>query len=238
MNRKELFFEGVKVGIPILLGYFAVSFTLGITAKNCGLTAFQATLTSLLVNASAGQFVGFTMISAGASVLEMALMVGIANARYLLMSCALSQKLKPGTPLWQRMLLGYVIADESFGVSIAVEGRLDPFYTYGIIAVSMPGWALGTCLGVILGNILPLQVVSALSVGLYGMFIAVFIPPARKSRVIMAVVLLSFAASFIFTEAEIFSGISQGVKTILLTILISVIAAVIFPVKEEIEDAA
>ena len=106
----------------------------------------------------------------------------VANARYLLMSCALSQKLSPDTPLWQRLLIGYDVTDEIFGISISVPGRLNPYYTFGAIAIAVPGWSVGTYLGVLMGNILPANVVSALSVGLYGMFIAIIIPPARKSK--------------------------------------------------------
>ena len=96
------------------------------------------------------------------------------------MSCALSQKLSPDTPLWQRLLIGYDVTDEIFGISISVPGRLNPYYTFGAIAIAVPGWSVGTYLGVLMGNILPANVVSALSVGLYGMFIAIIIPPARK----------------------------------------------------------
>ena len=148
-------------------GYFAVAFTLGIAAKNAGLTAFQATLTSLLINASAGEFVGFTLMAAGAGYLEVAVMELVANARYLLMSFSLSQKLRPETGMLHRMLIGWYVTDEVFGVSISAPGYLNPYYTYGAVALACPGWALGTCLGVLMGNILPAAVVRALSVGLY-----------------------------------------------------------------------
>ncbi len=117
--------KGLKDGIPIALGYFAVSFTLGITAKNAGLTALQAMLASFTLNASAGEFAGFTLIAAGAGYLEIAIMEFVANARYLLMSCALSQKLSPDTPLWQRLLIGYDVTDEIFGISALQDTNVD-----------------------------------------------------------------------------------------------------------------
>ena len=138
-DGKAWFAKGLRDGLPISMGYFAVAFTLGIAAKNAGLTAFQATLTSLLINASAGEFAGFTLISAGASLLEMAAMMLVVNARYLLMSCALSQKLGSQTSLLHRMLIGFDVTDEIFGVSISAPGKLNPFYPFGMMAVSITG---------------------------------------------------------------------------------------------------
>ena len=153
LSNRQWYARGLKAGVPIGLGYLAVAFTLGIAAKNAGLTAFQATLTSFLINASAGEFVGFTLIGAGASYLEVAIMELVANARYLLMSFSLSQKLSPKTGIGHRMLIGWYVTDEVFGVSISAPGYLNPFYTYGAISLACPGWAIGTCLGVIVGNI-------------------------------------------------------------------------------------
>ena len=237
-THKQSFLKGAKDGIPIFLGYFAVALTLGITAKAANITPLQAMLASLTNNTSAGEFIGFTLIAQGAGYLEMIVMEIVANARYLLMSCALSQKLDSKTPIWQRLLMGHGVTDEIFGLSISVPGKLDPFYTYGAIAVAVPGWTGGTFLGVILGNILPAAVVSALSVGLFGMFIAAFIPPAQKNKVILGIVAVSFAASYLANRLSVFSGISSGVKTIILTVAISSAAALLFPRKEEEEDAA
>lgn len=232
-ENRTCFLQGVCDGIPIALGYFAVSLTLGITAKNAGLTALQALFASLTNHASAGEFIGFTLIAAAASYLELCIMEAVANARYLLMSCALSQKLSSDTSLLHRLILGFFVTDEIFGVSISVPGKLNPFYTYGVISVASPGWVIGTYLGVILGNILPLRAVSALSVGLYGMFIAIFIPPARKSKVIAGLVTICFCASLIFSKIPFFAQISSGIRIIFLTVIISLAAAILFPVEDE-----
>ena len=233
MQNKYYYLKGIKVGMPICLGYLAVSFTLGITAKNAGMTAWQAMLTSLTVNASAGQYAGFTVIAASSGYLEMAIMELVANARYLLMSCSLSQKLGPETGLFHRLLIGFDVTDEIFGVSVSVPEKLNPFYNYGMMTVAIPGWALGTFLGVVMGNILPASVVSALSVGLYGMFIAIIIPPARKNKILAMLITVSMAASFLFAKLPLFASMSSGIKTIILTVVIAGIAAVLFPVKEE-----
>ncbi|MDY5972857.1 MAG: AzlC family ABC transporter permease [Butyricicoccus sp.] len=229
----EWYRRGLRDGIPIGLGYLAVSFTLGIAARSDGLTAVQATVMSLLNLTSAGQFAGLTVIAAGASYLEMAASQLIINLRYLLMSCALSQKIAPETPMWQRLALGYTITDEIFGISVGAADRLNPFYSFGAVSVAAPGWALGTCLGVILGNVLPARIVSALSVALYAMFLAVILPPARRSRVLAGVVVLSMAASLLFSRLPVLSAVSSGMKIIVLTVLIAGGAALLFPVKEE-----
>ena len=237
MTNKKQFLRGMRAGVPISLGYFAVALSLGMAAAKAGMTAFQATLTSFLINASAGEYIGFTLIAAQASYIEVFVMEAVANARYLLMSCALSQKLSPKTTTAERLLLGYCITDEVFGASISREGYLNPRFTYGTMAVAVPGWSLGTLCGVLIGSLLPAWLVGALSVSLYGMFISVFVPVAKKNKIVAALVLISFAASFAFMRIPAFSGISDGIKIIILTVVISLAAALIFPVKGDGADA-
>lgn len=225
--------KGIRDGIPIGLGYFAVAFTLGIMAKKAGLTAFQAMLTAALTNASAGGYAAFSLMASGAGYLEMAITQLIVNARYLLMSCALSQKLSPKISTLHRSLIAFDVTDEIFGISVAVEGELNPYYNYGAMTVSIPGWALGTFFGVIMGNVLPASIVSALSVGLYGMFLAIIIPPAKKNPVIAAAVVISMVLSLVFTMLPILNGISEGMRVIVLTVVISLAAAILFPVNDE-----
>lgn len=235
-ENRALFIRGLKNGLPIGLGYLAVSFSLGIAARAAGLTAAQGFLVSLLCNASAGEYVGFTIIAAGASYIEMAIATFIANMRYLLMSCALSQRMAPGTSLLHRLVVGFDITDEVFGITIARPGYVNPVYTYGAMVTSIPFWATGTALGVIAGNLLPVRLVSAFSVALYGMFLAVIIPPARKDKVIMAIVPICFAASFAATKIPFVSGLADGTRTIILTVIIAAAAAILFP-RDDSEEA-
>ena len=237
-NRAIWYRRGLRDGLPIAAGYFVVAFTLGIAARNAGFTALQALVASFTNNASAGEYAVFSLVAAGAGLWEVAIMTLVANARYLLMSCALSQKLPPDTPLRHRLLIAYDVTDEIFGISVARPGKLNPWYTYGAMLAAIPGWGLGTMLGVAMGNILPARLVSALSVGLYGMFLAIVIPPARKNRVIAALVAVSFLLSFAASVWSLLGGVSSGVKTIALTVGISLAAAVLFPVKEEDGDGA
>lgn len=229
-NVKQ-FRRGLRHGVPIALGYFAVAFTLGIAARGAGMTAFEAALNSFLIHASAGEYAGITLIAACAGYFEVAVMEAVANARYLLMSCALSQKLREDTPLWQRVLLGFGITDEIFGISVAAN-PLKPVYSFGAMAIAIPAWSLGSACGVMLGNILPARAVSALGVGLYGMFIAIIIPTARRNSVVAGLIVISFALSFLLDRLPMFDFLSSGVRTILLTVVISLGAAILFPIKE------
>lgn len=224
---------GLKDGIPIGLGYFAVSFSLGIVAANAGLTAFQGFLTSLLVNASAGESAGFIAIKEAVPYIQMVLITIVANARYLLMSFALSQKINPNEKLIHRLILGFFLTDEYFALAISQDGYANPMYSYGAIVFASPCWAIGTALGIIMGNILPTNIVSALSVALFGMFLAIIIPPAKKDKVIALLIVLSFASSYLLSRL---TSISTSAITIILTILISSIGAFFFPIKEDKHD--
>lgn len=228
-QNKRAFYDGIKDGFPIGLGYFAVSFSIGVAAKNAGMTAFQGFLASILCNASAGQYVGFTLIAANAAYWEIIVATFITNARYLLMSCAMSQRLSPDIPVVHRFLMAYDVADELFGIAISRPGYLNPYYTYGAVLAAAPFWAIGTALGVIVGNMLSMKIVSALSVALFGMFLAVIIPPAKKDKVIAGLVAICFICSYASTKLPYIASISDGTRTIILTTAIASIAAIIFP---------
>ena len=232
-SNTTAFKDGMKDGIPIGLGYLAVSFSLGIMAKKAGLTPFQGLLASFLCNASAGEYAGFSIIAASATYIEMALAIFIANARYLLMSCAMSQRFSPNTSIIHRLTMAFDITDEVFAISIARPGCLNPYYTYGAMTTTMPLWAIGTALGVMAGNMLPIRLVSAFSVALYGMFLAVIIPPARKDKIIAGLIVVCFTLSFLSCYIPFVKEMSDGTKTIVLTVLISTVAAIVFPRKEE-----
>lgn len=224
---------GLKDGVPIGLGYLAVSFTFGIMARGAGLDTWQAVAMSFTNLTSAGQFAALGIIQAGAPFVEMAVTQLIINLRYCLMSCSLSQKLESGIPSFHRFLMAYGVTDEIFGVSVCRPGMLSPFYNYGLICVAVPGWTLGTLLGAISGDLLPARLLSALNVALYGMFLAVVIPPAKGNRILTGVILASMALSFLFTRIPALDHISSGFKIIILTIMIAGAAAILFPVKEE-----
>lgn len=230
LNRRQVLLEGVHDGMPIALGYFVVSFTLGIAAKNAGLNPLEGFFASLFNNASAGEYAGFTVIASGGTLLTMALLTLVANARYMLMSAVLSQKCPENLPLRHRLLVAFDVTDEIFGISIARPGKLNPYYNYGAMLVALPGWSVGTALGIMAGALLPLHIVSALSVALYGMFIWVIVPQGKKDRIVAYLIALSMGLSLM---ASLFlSDLSAGTRTILLTVVIAGIAAYFFPHKE------
>ena len=226
-NRQALM-DGLRDGTPIGLGYFVVSFTLGIVAKYVGLSPLQGFVISLLNNASAGEYAAFTVIGSDAPYIEIALITLVANARYVLMS----QKFSPDTPFYHRIFVGFDVTDEIFGISVARGGRwLNPFYNYGAMLTALPGWSLGTALGIMAWNFFPASAISALSVALYGMFLAVIIPPARKDKIIGGAVATSFLMSYL--AETFFPEISAGNRTIALTILIAGAAAILYPVEDD-----
>ena len=234
VGNRRAFRDGARDGVPIALGYFAVSFSLGIVARNVGMTPIQGMITSALCNASAGEYAGFTMIAAGAAYIEMAIVTLIANARYLLMSCAMSQRFSPDTPMIHRFFVAFDLTDELFGIAIGRPGYLNPYYSYGAFLVALPGWSIGTAAGVIAGNLLPGDMVKALSVSLFGMFLAIIIPPARKDKVVLVLIIISFAASYLCSRLPVIRDISSGTRTIILTLIIAGIAAWRFPPQTEI----
>ena len=234
-HNKAAFAEGVKDGVPIALAYLAVSFSLGIAAKNVGFTPWQGFVVSTLCAASAGEYIGFTMVAAGATLMETAIATLITNARYLLMSCAMSQRTDPKMPFFHRIFIGQFITDELFGIAIARKGMINPFYSYGAFLVAIPAWSFGTALGVVAGNIMPLSLASAFSVALYGMFIAIIIAPARKDKAVALVVVASFILSSIGAYLPLFAGIAEGTKTMVVTVAVATVAAILFPHNDEEE---
>lgn len=234
--KNSMFFRGVKDGFPIFLGYFAVSFTFGIAAIIGDLSAFQAVLISATNLTSAGQFAGLDIIKNSLPYFTMALSQLIINLRYCLMSSSLSQKFKSDMPIIHRFFIAFGVTDEVFGVCSQYEGKLSPSYCYGLIAIAFPGWVGGTLLGAVSGTILPKSVLSALGIALYGMFIAIILPPARKDRFIAIIIAVAMLLSAAFNYLPLLCKISSSFRIIILTIVISVFAAIIKPVNESEEN--
>ena len=237
MSRKSNWLQGVKDGLPIGLGYLAVSFAFGIQAEAIGMTAFQAALMSLTNVTSAGQFAALGMIAVGSSYWEIALTQLVLNLRYCLMSCVLSQKLERTAANGHRFGMAFGITDEIFALSSLRQGPLSPFYTYGLMTSAIPGWVLGTLLGVISGDLLPANIVSALGLAIYGMFIAIIIPVARKDKIVLSVVVAAMALATLFRYVPFLANISYGFQIIIIAIVVAGLAAWLFPIKDGEEHA-
>lgn len=225
--------RGLRDGLPIALGYFAVAFSLGIIAKKGGLTAVQGFITSFFTRASAGEYGVYTLVALSAGYVEVVAMSLVTNLRYLLMSAALSQKIAPGTSLMKRLLMACCITDEVFGISIAHEGHTPPAYTYSAALISTLFWASGCATGIVAGGVLPVNIVSALGVSLYGMFLAIIIPPAKRDRNVMYALIASCVLSALCTVMPIVSEVSQGMRIILLTVVISAVVAWLRPINDD-----
>ena len=231
MRKKSDFILGLTHGIPIGLGYLSVSFGFGIMAVQSGLSVIEAFIISLTNLTSAGQVQGVNVIAAGGTFIEMAVVQLVINIRYSLMALSLSQKLDEKFTLPYRMLAAYGITDEIFAVCSSYKGLLKPSYMFGIISISTAGWVSGTALGAAAGEILPQSLTAALGIVLYGMFVAIIVPPARKYRSILFVVtlaaLLSIAAKYLL------SFLSGGFAIILCAVIASAFGALLFPKREE-----
>ncbi len=225
---KKDFTKGMRHGIPIMLGYLSVSFGFGILAIQKNLSILAAVGISVTNLTSAGQVAGVEVIAAGGSLLEMILCQIVINLRYSLMSLSLSQKLDQSFTLPHRLIAAYGITDEIFALASTREEPIKPAYMYGLIFTPFLGWSLGTLLGATAGNLLPTQVTAAMSLMLYGMFIAIIIPPAKKNRRILFVVLLS--ACFSVLLKFLLPMIGDGFAVIIAALLSSVITALLFPV--------
>ena len=232
MKRQD-FQYGLRDGVPIALGYFSVSFSFGIMALKGGLSVLQAAITSLTNMTSAGQFAGLQIIIAGGTLLEMAATQLIINLRYALMSLSLSQKLSGNVTLWQRFIIAFANTDEIFAVAMSHNRELTFSYMVGLQILPIIGWTSGTACGAVAGSMLPAAINSALSVALYGMFLAVVIPAAKKTRPVLLMALLAAAISCILYYVPLFQGISGGLSFIIWTVAASVVGAIVFPVKEE-----
>lgn len=235
-HNKRLFSCGLKDGIPIALGYLSVSFGFGISAVGGGLSPFTAVLISLTNLTSAGQVAGVEVILALGTLLEMALTQLTINIRYSLMSLALSQKLDKSFTLPHRLITSFGITDEVFGVASSKTEPLKPIYMYGLILLPFFGWTIGTLLGAVAGNLLPEAINKALGIAIYGMFVAIVLPPAKREKGVLAASLISIAVSLALAFVPLFSFITSGFAIIISAIVAAVIAALLFPIKEEEDE--
>jgi predicted branched-subunit amino acid permease len=231
--KVKAFLQGLSAGIPIGLGYIAVSFAFGMEAVRAGIDVWLAVLISLVNVTSAGQFASLGIISAGGTLVEMAATQLIINLRYSLMSFSLSQKMEKKAPHAHRFLVAFGVTDEIFGVSAAQAGEVSPYFNYGAMCVAIPCWTLGTLVGAVCSQILPAFVMSALGIVVYGMFLAIIIPPAKKSRPVLFAVLGAMAISCLLTYVPFINQISSGFAIIIATVIAAGVAAVLWPLKEE-----
>lgn len=237
MDEINSFKKGLKDGLPICIGYFSVAFAFGIFAVENGLTVFQAVIISLLNLTSAGQLAAIPIIAGGGTLFELALSQLVINSRYSLMSVSLSQKLSKRVKLPQKLLIAYGNTDEIFAVSVSNKGELGTKYMLGIILLPVIGWTSGTFLGGFVGNILPAMITAALGVAIYGMFVAIVVPVAKKEKMTALCVLLAIAISCAFRYIPLLKAVPSGFTVIICAVAASALFAIIAPIKAEEKEA-
>ena len=235
--RGELL-RGAKDGVPIALGYLSVSFAFGIAAVTRGVPGWIALLISMTNLTSAGQLAGLDLMVAGASMWEMVLTQCVINVRYALMSISLSQKTDSSVRLRDRFLIGFGITDEVFGVGQSQPGHIGRYYLFGLIAVPYLGWAMGTFLGTAASGLLPASVLAALGIAIYGMFVAIVIPPARKEKPVALVLAAAVLLSCLLRYVPFFSFISSGFAVIVCAVIAALLGAFFAPLKEDAESVS
>ena len=233
--KKNEFINGIKDGVPICLGYFSVSMAFGISAVMSGLPAWSAVLISLTNLTSAGQFAGVNIMISAGRLIEIALTTLIINMRYFLMSLSVSQKIDEKMTLAQRFAVSFGITDEIFAVSMRHNRPLTFMYMTGLILTPLIGWTGGSAVGAFATSVMPPILSSSMGTALYGMFIAIIIPPARDSGQVLTAVLMAVAASALFAFVPILNTLSAGWTIIIITVLVSGICATLFPVTEQEE---
>ena len=224
MNLSE-YKTGVQRGLPVGIGYFSVSFGFGAMAAAQGVKALDATLISLTNLTSAGQFAGLTLIVAMASLWELVLTQVVINSRYALMSLALSQRMGSRIGFLPRLIIAFFNTDEIFALAMAYERPLNTSFCLGLGLTPILGWTGGTLLGALAGSVLPLGLRTALGVMLYGMFIAIVVPPAREEKPVLAAVLLALLCSCLFTWVPGLKDISAGISIVLCTVIAAAVCA-------------
>ena len=220
------------------MGYFAVAFSLGIIAAKAGLAPAEGFFSSFFTRASAGEYGTYTLVAVQAAYAEVVAMCLVVNLRYMLMSAALSQKIAPGTSWLHRLLMACCVTDEVFGISVAHPGYTPPAYTYAAALISSLFWASGCAVGIMAGSLLPQPMVTALSMSLYGMFLAIIIPPVHEDCNVLWALIASFVLSGLCAVAPVTGEWSSGMRTVVLTIIISAVAAWIKPINVDDDGAA
>lgn len=237
MEEINSFKKGLKDGLPICIGYFSVSFAFGIFAVENGLSMWQAVIISLTNLTSAGQLAAVPIMTGGGTLVELALSQLVINSRYSLMSISLAQKFSKKVRFIDKLLIAFGNTDEIFAVSVSNKGEIGKRYMLGIMLLPITGWTSGTLLGAVAGNILPAIVTAALGVAIYGMFVAIVVPVAKKEKMTALCVLLAIALSCAFKYIPLLKAVPSGFTVIICAVVASGVFALIAPIKTEKENA-
>ena len=227
------FFTGMRMGFPVCIGYFSVSFGFGAMAVAKGLSVWHAILISATNLTSAGQFAGLEVISTLGTLAEMILAMLVINSRYALMSLALGPRFGPSVGTGRRLVAAFFNTDEVFALGMSRGKDITASFFVGAGTVAALGWIAGTAMGAVAGSLLPESVRMALGVMLYGMFIAIVVPQAKKDTPILISALLALTFSCLFTWVPGLKEVSGGLAIVICTVAAAAICAALFPVGDE-----
>ena len=233
MGRRQVFLQGARDALPVSLGYLSVSFTLGLAARQAGMTVFQATVMSLITVTSAGQFAGIASFASLSPLLLTAFTQAFVNLRYVLMSLSLTQRFREEEPMGRKLTVAFAVTDELFALAVARKKPLEPHYYFGMMAGTIPCWALGTLLGAVLGDLMPQPLINAVSVALYAMFIAAVVPPARHSGKLLKLVTLAMLLSGLVKALPFTGSLAPGLRVMLVALPLSFLFARGYPLQED-----
>lgn len=233
---RQQFLRGLRDGVPIGLGYLSVSFAFGITAVSRGVPGWIALLISMTNLTSAGQLAGLDLMVIGCAMSEMILTQCVINLRYALMSVSLSQKVDETVRLRDRFLIAFGNTDEVFAVASGQPGKVGRYYLFGLIVAPYIGWSSGTLLGTVASGLLPASVMAALGIAIYGMFVAIVIPPARKSRAVALVLGGAVALACAFRYLPVLNRVSGGFVIIICAVIAASLGAIFAPIPEDGEE--
>ena len=224
---------GLRDGLPIGIGYIAISFAFGLMSISYGLSVMEAVMISAFNLTSAGQMAALPIIAGGGGLLELALTELLINLRYSLMSISLSQRFEKKISFLDKLYLSFALTDEIFAVAVGKKQTLGKKYLVSMIVLPYIGWTLGTLLGAVAGNILPEVIVTALSISMYAMFIAILVPAAKADRPILICILISIALSCLFKFTPFLNTVPNGFVIIISALIAAVALALIHPIKDE-----
>lgn len=234
-HSKSKFLRGVEAGIPVFMGYFSISITFGLLAKNLGIPIYMAIFMSLTNFAGASQFIGIKLIAMNVGILEIVMTTFVVNIRHFLMSFCISKKLDAKVSIPMRSLLGFGLTDENFVIASIEEDPLCPTFLLGAQCISYLGWVSGTALGAIISSVIPLSMSNSIGLALYIMFLGLIIPPMRESKTIAKVCIMAMGISTVLTYTPLLSKISLGFRIVITIICTSTIGAILYPDEEEYE---
>lgn len=228
------FLRGLKLGVPIGIGYLSVSFTFGIMAVSYGFYWYQAVLISMLTLTSAGQLAGIQVMVNPGQYITMLISQLTINVRYSFMSVSLTQTVSKNFRGIKRWLLGFFITDEIFAVASQEKDASAKLFL-GLSCAPWIGWTLGTLFGSLIGNVLPPIVMNSLCIAIYGMFLAIVIPPAKKSKPIVIVIVIAVFISCILHYVPYINQIPTGISISISAVIASLIGAFTFPIQDKNE---